>query len=507
MNTLIKDRLEATPAAVIVTTSDEKVIYWNGRGEAIFGYDSGDAVGRLLTEIIVPASGLEEEQEFLRKTLETGSGILECVRQTKDGSLVFVYISSKVLRNAEGEIEFVLSSIKDMTGVALLSDAMIVEPTFRDNEQSENLRQSEERFQQFVEGAEDYASLMLDPEGRVVSWNVGAERVNGYKAKEIIGRHFSCFYPSERIALGHPEWDLRTAREQGHSEDEGWRLREDGERFWANILITVLFRNDGLLKGFALVMRDLTKHQEAEVLRYKNIELQNAAEAKDRFLANMSHELRTPLHGIIGFAEVLADGKPGGVNPEQKEYLEDIANCGKHLLQLINDVLDLAKVRAGKMELNPATFPLAKAIAEICAVAKHIAQNKTIQIAANVASEIGDVMLDQTKFRQVLYNLLSNAIKFTEDGGKVEIFATRDETSRLRLVVKDTGIGIKAENLGRLFKEFEQLDSGVACRHEGTGLGLALTKRIVAMQGGTIDVESEVGKGSSFTVVLPMVNS
>ena len=480
------------------------MIYWNGRGEAIFGYESGDAVGHLLSEIIVPPSGLEEEREFLRKTLETGSGNLECLRKTKSGSLIFVYISSKVLRNARGEIEFVLSSIKDMTGVMLLSDAMTVESTFRDSEQSESLRQSEERFQQFVEGAEDYSSLMLDPEGRVVSWNVGAERVNGYKAKEIIGRHFSCFYPSERIALGYPEWDLRTAREQGHSEDEGWRLRENGQRFWANILITVLFHNDGLLKGFALVMRDLTKRQESELLRYKNIELQKAAEAKDSFLANMSHELRTPLNGIIGFAEFLADGKPGAVNPKQKEYLEDILVSGKHLLQIISDVLDLAKVGAGKMELNPETFSLGKAIGEVCAVTKQIAQNKTIRIDVNVASEIGDVMLDQPKFKQVLYNILSNAIKFTDDGGKVEILATRRETNQLRLVVKDTGIGIKAENLGRLFKEFEQLDSGVSRLQEGTGLGLALTRRIVALQGGTIDVESEVGKGSSFTVVLPM---
>ena len=348
---------------------------------------------------------------------------------------------------------------------------------------------------------------MLSPEGLIVSWNAGAERVIGYKAERIVGKHFSCLYPSELITLGTPEWDLRTAKEQGHTEDEGWRLREDGQRFRANVLATALYRNDGLLKGFALVMRDLTKPQEAEVLRYKNIELQNAAEAKDRFLANMSHELRTPLNGIIGFAEFLADGKPGGVNPKQKEYLEDILNSGKHLLQLINDVLDLAKVGAGKMELNPETFSLGEAIGEVCAVTKQIARNKTIHIDVNVASEIGDVVLDQPKFKQVLYNLLSNAIKFTDDGGNVEILATRREPNQLRLVVKDTGIGIKAENFVRLFKEFEQLDSGLSRRHEGTGLGLALSRRIVALQGGAIDVESEVGRGSSFTVVLPMVNS
>ena len=219
------------------------------------------------------------------------------------------------------------------------------------------------------------------------------------------------------------------------------------------------------------------------VLHDKNIELQNAAEAKDQFLANMSHELRTPLNGIIGFAEFLVDGKPGTVNPKQKEYLEDILNSGKHLLQLISDILDLAKVGAGKMEFHPERFSLRKAIEEACAVTKPIAQKKGIQIDVNVAPEIGDVTLDQQKFKQVLYNLLSNAIKFNDDGGKVEIRAAMHDTDRFKLVVKDNGIGIKAEDVERLFKEFEQLESGASRRHEGTGLGLALTRKIVEVAG------------------------
>ncbi len=210
--------METTPAAVVVTTSDEKVIYWNGRGEALFGYTTTEAIGCFLSEIIVPPSGLEEEQEHLRKTLETGTGSLECIRQRKNGSLVYVYVSSKVLRNAEGEIEFVLSSIKDLTRIRLLSDLAEGEPEDRDQtslegEESEGLRENEEQFRHFIENAEGYASCMLSLEGLIVSWNAGAERVLGYKADRIVGKHFSCLYPSELITLGTPEWDLRTAKE------------------------------------------------------------------------------------------------------------------------------------------------------------------------------------------------------------------------------------------------------------------------------------------------------
>jgi signal transduction histidine kinase len=237
----------------------------------------------------------------------------------------------------------------------------------------------------------------------------------------------------------------------------------------------------------------------------KNAELQNAAKAKDRFLAHMSHELRTPLNGIIGFAEFLVDGKPGTVNPKQKEYLEDILNSGRHLLHLINDVLDLAKVEAGKMELYPEIFSLPKAIEEVCAVTKPIVQKKGICLEVNVAPELGYVTLDQPKFKQVLYNLLSNAVKFTGDGGKVQIRAAIYDAHRFKLVVQDTGIGIKTEDIHRLFKEFGQLESSATCQYKGTGLGLALTRKILESQGGEVGVESEAGKGSSFTVVLPLV--
>ncbi|HEY0793026.1 MAG TPA: CHASE3 domain-containing protein [Chthoniobacterales bacterium] len=255
--------------------------------------------------------------------------------------------------------------------------------------------------------------------------------------------------------------------------------------------------------GF-IACREIQQRGRADQASNQNLYLQNAALAKNRFLANMSHELRTPLNGIIGFAEFLVDGKPGALNAKQREYLEDILRSGQHLLQLINDVLDLAKVEAGKMELNPEKFSIPEAVDEVCTVARPIAQKKGIQVAVRVDPEVNEVMLDPQKFKQVLYNLLSNAIKFSPPRATVEILVSMQSADHFKLVVTDSGIGIKPEDLGRLFKEFEQLDTGTARRYEGTGLGLALTRSIVECQGGTIVVASELGKGSSFIVTLPL---
>jgi PAS domain S-box-containing protein len=626
------------------------VVYWNNRAEAVFGYGSAEAIGQSLNELVDPPDQPTQEREDPRQTLETGIVTIEAVRQRNDGSVVYVDISSKAVRNTEGEIEFLLSSIKDVTDLKVLRDAKFVhsqfgsllestpdgivmanltgrivftnsqadkllgyerkelrgklveellperfrgarldhpgylaaffaEPctramgaglelyalrkdgsefpveislspfeteagilvfgTIRDiterKHAEEVLRQSEERFRLLVEGVQEYAIFMLSPQGNVVSWNKGAERIKGYKVDEIIGKHFSCFYTPEAIAQGKPEEELRIAMEHGQMSEEGWRLRKDGQKFWTSVVITALFDKAGCLQGFAKISRDMTEAKQVEralndkniklqknaqelarsnkdlqqfqrTLDKTNIELQNTARLKDRFVANMSHELRTPLNGIIGFAEFLADGKPGTLNPKQKEYLEDILKSGKHLLQLLNDVLDLAKVQAGKMELNAGKFSLRAIIEEVCAVTKPMAKKKGISVEVYIAHELGDITLDQRKFKQVLYNLLSNALKFTGDGGNVKLFAEPREPHRFKLVVKDTGIGIKPEDLGRLFKEFEQLESDVGQRQEGTGLGLALTWKIVELLGGKIDVESEIGKGSSFTIELPLVH-
>jgi signal transduction histidine kinase len=242
------------------------------------------------------------------------------------------------------------------------------------------------------------------------------------------------------------------------------------------------------------------RERTAELLLAKE-RAEAAGRAKSDFLSSMSHELRTPLNGIIGFAEFMIDGKPGPLNPKQKEYLGDVLASGRHLLQLINDLLDLSKVEAGKMRLYPEAFRIADAIEEVCAVMKPLAQPKNITITAIIEPPLDVATLDEQKFKQVLYNLLSNAVKFTGAGGRVSISAAPRDASHFALTVADSGIGIKAEDMARLFTDFEQLDE--ARTHGGTGLGLALTRKLVELHGGSITVASEFGKGSAFTVVLP----
>jgi signal transduction histidine kinase len=238
-------------------------------------------------------------------------------------------------------------------------------------------------------------------------------------------------------------------------------------------------------------------------LREAKERAESSDRAKSDFLANMSHELRTPLNAIIGFSEVLVDEKAGPLNADQKEFLGDILKSGQHLLMVINDVLDLAKVATGKLELKARRFSLREAIAETCAVVKPMADEKNVAIKVDVPVDGDIVTADPLRFKQVLYNLLSNAIKYNRDHGAVTVEVLVNDQKEIRLRVKDTGIGIKEEDLPRIFDDFIQLNSSTTKFQQGTGLGLALTKKIIEQQNGSITAESEVGRGSTFTVVLP----
>jgi len=279
--------------------------------------------------------------------------------------------------------------------------------------------------------------------------------------------------------------------------------RRDGSELPLDSSLSPLHINEGM--PVIRTIRDTKGRRHIDrTLQQKNEELERANQAKDRFLASMSHELRTPLNGIIGFAEFLSDGKPGPLNEKQKEYLGDILNSGRHLLHLINDMLDLVKVQAGKAELSLERFSLPEVIREVCAGVHPIAESKRIEIRINVTPGLDFVTLDRHRFKQILYNLLSNALKFTPEDGHVGIESHRDKGCFV-LAVSDDGIGIRAENIGRLFTEFEQLDTGTSRRFGGTGLGLALTRSLVTLHGGTIDAESTFGKGSTFRVTMPLV--
>jgi protein-histidine pros-kinase len=473
-----------TPDAIIATSPDGRVLHWNPAAEAIFGYTAAEAVGHSLIELMVPPGHAEEESVLLGDVLQRNLVVYESVRRHQNGSLVQVSVSTKPIRDANGSVQYLLSTLKDVTHLKALGDAQLVEAKFRD----------------LLESLPD-AMVMVNITGRIVLVSSQAEAVFGYDRAELLGQPVELLLPHRlwKAHIGHRAnfFSHPRARAMGAGLELNAR-RKDGSEFAVEISLSPLQTEAGTLVMSAI--RDITERKRFEQT------LQEANRMKSEFLATMSHELRTPLNAIIGFSEFLVDERPGPLNPKQKEYLQDILNSGQHLLQLINDVLDLSKVEAGKMELFPETFTLPAAVDEICSIIHPLATKKNITVKREIEPAVAHVTLDQQRLKQILYNLLSNAVKFTEEGGSVEIHAARSDASWLRLQVRDTGIGIKPEDLGKLFTEFQQLDSSYARRHQGTGLGLALTKKIVELQRGSITVESEPSKGSTFTVSLPLVS-
>jgi signal transduction histidine kinase len=274
-----------------------------------------------------------------------------------------------------------------------------------------------------------------------------------------------------------------------------------------------VYRGNGQLSLAVATFEDVTDRERARheidvlnaQLKRQVVELEAANRLKSEFVANMSHELRTPFNAIIGFAELMHDGKAGPISPRQQEFLRDILTAARHLLQILNDVLDLSKVEAGKLELRPEPVRLASVIVEVQETVRTLAEQKHLVIEIAQAPEIMDIIADPTKLKQVLYNYVSNAVKFSHDGGRIVLRVLPEGGDEFRIEVQDNGIGIRREDMGRLFVEFQQLDASSTKQYPGTGLGLALTKRIVEAQGGRVGVRSTFGAGSVFHAILPRV--
>ena len=427
-------------------------------------------------------------------------------------------------------------------------------------------RYDPELYRLLIESVRDYAIFALDATGHIRTWNVGAQRLKGYTTDEILGRHFSVFYTPEDVAAGRPQRNLEIAGREGRVEDEGWRVRKDGSRFWADVVITALRDRSGRLVGFGKVTRDLTERREkeehararaaesaareaaeqrrreveelntqleqqaleleqqieeaqqlTEELEISNVQLQEATEiaeraqrdaveanaAKSEFLAAMSHELRTPLNAIAGYLQLVAMGIHGPVTESQRIALARAQRSQEHLLSLINDVLNFAKLEAGRVEYRMEDVSLAAAAAAVAPMIEPQFVANGIAFDVRISPQV-IVHADRDKVQQILLNLLSNAAKFTEPGGRVAMrTTTRDDRSGMvRLEVEDTGCGIPPDKLEAIFDPFTQVNRRLRRPTEGTGLGLSISRDLARGMGGDLHARSVEGEGATFTLIL-----
>lgn len=369
-------------------------------------------------------------------------------------------------------------------------------------------RQAEQRLSHLVRAVKDYAIFFLDTQGRIQSWNEGAQRLKGYTSGEIVGQSFERFYTPEDRAAGLPGQLLATAREEGRVEHEGWRVRKDKSRFWADVVITAIHDEAGELIGFAKVTRDLTERRNAELerdrLHAERIEaLEQADRLKDQFLSILSHELRTPINAITGFGSVLDDEIAGPLSAKQHEYLGKMLDGASNLLALVDDLLDMSRIQAGKCQLFVEEMELGELAREVLETLAPLLGRKHLISSLELPGGIVTIRADRQRIRQVFVNLVQNAIKFTPEGGRIVVRARR-QGERAVCEVEDTGIGIAASDIPKLFSPFTQLDMSDSRKVGGAGLGLSICKALVEAHGGRIGVRSQVGQGSTFWFEIPV---
>jgi PAS domain S-box-containing protein len=355
-------------------------------------------------------------------------------------------------------------------------------------------------FRRLVDSVRDYAIFMLDPTGHVATWNAGAERTKGYSANEIIGRHFSIFYPAEDVAAGKCEMELEGADRDGRFEDEGWRIRKDGTRFWANVVISAIRDDAGALIGFSKVTRDLTQRKRAEEEQAARLVAEQANRAKDEFLAMLGHELRNPLAPIVTALQLLRMKDDG--NTREHDIIERQV---KHMMRLVDDLLDVSRIARGKVELRRQIVELRTVIAKAVEVASPLFEQRRHHVAVDIVPHALVLDGDEARLTQVFSNLLANAAKYTDPGGRISLHV-RTGDGVVAVDVRDEGIGIEPELLPRVFDLFAQGYQSEARSSGGLGLGLTLVRSLVELHGGKVVAHSAgPGLGSTFTVTLPVI--
>ena len=504
-----------TDYAIFMLDPTGHVVTWNAGAQRIKGYTRDEIVGKHFS-VFYPPDAIARNWPRTELELATRDGRFEDEgwRLRKDGTRFWANVVITALRDSAGHLVGFGKVSRDLT---------------ERRRAEQDLRESEERFRLLIESTVDYGLFMLDPEGRVASWNKGAQRIKGYTAGEIIGRHFSVFYTDEANAREWPQFELQEAARVGRFEDEGWRVRKDGTRFWANVVITAMRGPDGELRGFGKVTRDISERK-AQQERIENLtralerritdlgatnrELMQKTTENENFVYSVSHDLRAPLVNLQGFSEELvltrealertlrdervpADLRQRAellLTSEFNESIGFIRNAVQHLGNIIDGLLRLSRV--GRVEYNLEPVALRPIVSDI------LASMHTTIVGVNATIEVGElpqVVGDRNAIGQIFANIVGNALK-SFDGtreGVIEIYATGD--SPPVFVVQDNGIGIPLEYQSRLFQVFQHVHRSEL---RGEGMGLAIVRRIIERHGGRIWFESSPGVGTTFYFTL-----
>ncbi len=480
---------EEAPDAVIITSLEGVVQYWSAGAQVMFGYTRAEAIGQFLQNLIVPVDQIDEEARIRQLIATTGSSNHESLRHKKDRSMTYVDVTGKAVRDAQGICEFILFCKKDITLLKVRRDAKLLTA----------------RFGNLLESTPD-GIVLVNAIGRIVLANSEAERLFGYAARELCGELIECLLPPRYRGAhtGHRSHYQRLprSREMG-AERELFGLRKDGTEFPVEISLSPLETGEGSMVMSAI--RDVSARKRIELaLQEKNAELKKANLAKDNFLAGMSHELRTPLNAIIGFTGTLLMRLPGPLTGDQDKQLKTIQTSARHLLSLINDLLDLAKIESGKVELASEKIICQHLLGELAETLGPLAICKGLVFRCDVPTTELRVQTDARALRQILINLINNAIKFTEVGEVVISLSERSTGQQhwIDFCVIDSGVGIQSAEQTKLFQAFSQIDSGSTRRFEGTGLGLYLSQKLTGLIGGELHFASQFGSGSTFTLSL-----
>ncbi|HUP96580.1 MAG TPA: PAS domain S-box protein [Usitatibacter sp.] len=453
---------------------------WNAGAARAKGYSASEIIGQHFSVFYTPeAQARRWPQHELVEAARVGRFEDEGWRVRKDGTRFWANVVITALRNPDGELRGFSKITRDLT---------------ERRAHEETLRQSEERFRLLLEGIEDYAIFMLDPQGVITSWNTGAERITGYHAEEVIGTSFERFFMPEQRAAGHPEAELKRALMNRRAEDRGWRVRKDGTRFWADVVVTSLHDAEGELRGYAKVVRDLSERKRMESLEEQGRNL-------TEFLAMLAHELRNPLAPIRNALGIMSVSKE--TSPQIAWSRDVIERQTAQLTRLVDDLLDVSRITRGKLRLQAEPMDLKVAVHRAVEAARPLIDRRRHRLHLALPREPVTTHGDLTRLTQVIVNLLNNAAKYTHEGGDIWVDLA-DEGEDVLLHVRDNGSGIPPQTIENIFDLFAQGERTLDRSEGGLGIGLTLARRIVNLHGGTIVARSEgPGKGSEFGVRLP----